>query len=205
MRFCSAWMAVGLILGFFMPVGLASAGEPLAQIQDTTRKIMAILCSPELQAPEMGAERTARIAEVVGERFAWEETAKRALGPYWGQRSPEERKEFVDLFAKLLERNYIGKFECLPPENVLFLDEQSEGNYALVGTKLLTREDRREIPVRYRMLLQGQAWRVYDVSIEGVSLVNNYRTQFNSILVKSSFDELLRMLREKIAAAPGGE
>ena len=135
------------------------------------------------------------------EVFDWNEMAKRSLGIYWKDRTPEEQKEFIKLFTVLLENTYMDKIEGYAGEKILYSRETVEDRYALVETKIVTRRDT-EVGVNYWMLSENGRWFVYDISVEGVSLVRNYRTQFNDILARSSYQELLKKLKEKQVAAP---
>jgi phospholipid transport system substrate-binding protein len=119
--------------------------------------------------------------------------SKRSLGTRWRERTPEERDRFVVLFRELLENSYLGKIEGYEGEAIRYGKETVDGPYAVVKTLVVTRKGQ-EIPVDYRMLVDGGKWRIYDVAIEGISLVNNYRSQFNSILQKSSFAEMMEKL-----------
>jgi phospholipid transport system substrate-binding protein len=134
----------------------------------------------------------------VDERFDWEEMARRALGRYWAQRTAEEKKEFVALFSELVERTYMGKVEDYSGEKVRYEGETIDGNYAVVKVNIITQKNR-DISVDYRLQKEGNEWLVYDVSIEGVSLVNNYRSQFNSIILQSSYQNLIKRLKAKVA------
>ncbi len=182
-----------LVFGMTLP-GLA--GEPTDQIKQTTDKILSIITNPALKPPSKTAEREKLIRQAVDERFDWEEMARRALATHWAKRTLEERKEFVRLFADLLERTYKKKVEDYSGEKVLYEGETKDRDYATVKVKIATKKDK-DIPVEYRLKKEGNDWFVYDVSIEGVSLVNNYRTQFNSIIVQSSYENLIKRLRDK--------
>jgi len=133
----------------------------------------------------------------VDERFDWEEMARRSLATHWANRTPEERKEFVRLFADLLERTYMKQVEDYSGEKVLYEGEAKDGDYAAVRVKIVTKKNK-DIAVEYRLKKEGNHWSVYDVSIAGVSLINNYRIQFNSIILQSSYENLIKRLREKI-------
>lgn len=187
------------ILIFFLVFGMTLpglAGEPTDQIKQTTDKILSIITNPALKPPSKTAEREKLIRQAVDERFDWEEMARRALATHWAKRTLEERKEFVRLFADLLERTYKKKVEDYSGEKVLYEGETKDRDYATVKVKILTKKDK-DIPVEYRLKKEGNDWFVYDVSIEGVSLVNNYRTQFNSIIVQSSYENLIKRLKDK--------
>jgi phospholipid transport system substrate-binding protein len=172
------------------------AADPMEEIKQTTDKILSIVTNPALKAPSKTEEREKLIHQAVYERFDWEEMARRSLATHWVKRTAEERKEFAHLFSELLERTYLKKVEGFSGEKVLYEGETKEGDYATVKIKIITKNDK-VIPVEYRLKKKGNNWFIYDVSIEGVSLVNNYRTQFNSILLQSSYEDLVKRLREK--------
>ncbi len=184
----------------FLTAGLISspalAGEPTEAIKETTDQIIGILTDPVLKSADKEEERERNIRKAVDERFDWEEMSKRTLARHWKDRTPEERKEFVDLFGRLLERTYMDKVEGYSGEKVLYVDEKVDGKYGLVTVKIVTKTDT-EILVKYRLKNKDGKWLVYDISIEGVSLVNNYRKQFNSIVTRSSYGELVDKLRAK--------
>ncbi len=172
------------------------AGEPANLIKQTVDKIIDILKDKELKKPEKTKERRAAIRKVVGERFDFEEMAKRSLALHWKKRTPEERKEFVPLFSDLLERSYIRKIEKYTDEKFLYTGEKIDGDYAVVNTKIITKGNV-ETPIEYRLLNKNGKWEVYDVVIEGVSLINNYRNQFNKIIRSNSYEELVKRMKNK--------
>ena len=184
-----------LVVGVTAPV---LAGEPTEQIKQTTDKIFSIVKDPALKGSSKAQERRRSIHKAVDERFDWGEMARRSLGRYWVQRTAEEKKEFVHLFSELVERAYMSKVEDYSGEKVQFEGEPIDGDYAVVKVNIITQKNR-DISVDYRLQKEGNEWRVYDVSIEGVSLVNNYRTQFNSIILQSSYENLLTRLKVKVA------
>lgn len=190
-----AWPGVCLLLlawllGTAFP---ALAGEPMDLIRQSTDQVIEILKDPALKEnPEL---REQKIWQVVSVRFDFEEMAKRALAIHWRDRTAQEQKEFVDLFGKLLQRSYSNKLAQYTDEKVEYLGEEIEGSRAEVRTKLVSKT--MEIPIDYRMLRKPSGWRVYDVVIEGVSLVNNYRNQFNRIVVSSGYKELVQKMRTK--------
>jgi len=128
--------------------------------------------------------------------FDWNEMAQRVLGRHWQGRTEGERAEFVRLFTDLLERAYIGKIERYSGEKVRFLGETVDGDQATVRTALVTRQGT-EIPMDYRMALRGARWLIYDVVIEHVGVVSNYRTQFDQILRTASYQELVKRIKER--------
>jgi phospholipid transport system substrate-binding protein len=174
----------------------AGAAAPLDQIKAATDRVLRILQDPELKKPDQLLVRRQQIRAVANEIFDWGETAKRALGRHWQSRTGPQREEFSALFADLVERSYVGKIEAYSGERVLFAGDTLDGDQATVRTKLVTKSSA-EIPIDYRLQREGDRWRAYDVLIEGVSLVANYRSQFNRIITQSSYEELVRKLKQK--------
>lgn len=174
----------------------ANAGVPTDQVKQTVDKVIDILKNKELKKPEKESERKAAIRKVVGERFDFEEMAKRSLALHWRNRTPQDKKEFVPLFSDLLERSYIKKIEKYTDEKILYKGEKIEGDYAVVDTEVITKRNV-ETPIEYRLLKEDAGWKVYDVVIEGVSLINNYRTQFNKIIRENSYQELVKRMKNK--------
>lgn len=185
--------AVALLVSTVSP---ALAGAPTDALKQRVDRVVQILGEP--------GDHRAAIRSIAHETFDFEEMARRALGPHWNSRTPEERREFVPLFTDLLERSYIGRIEAGRGGTVAYVGESAQGDEATVRTRVTT-EQRSEIPIDYRMHRKDGRWLVYDVNIEGVSLVNNYRSQFNSVIQSSSFAALLDRLRAKepdAAASP---
>jgi phospholipid transport system substrate-binding protein len=179
------------------------AGEPTDQIRTAIEQGIAVVKDPRLAGKGMQAERRARLREAVAPYFDFGEMAKRSLGIYWKDRSPSEREEFTRLYQDLLENSYAGKIESYQGEKIVYGKETVDPPYAVVRTEIVTTRGQ-EIPVNYLLLLEGNRWRIYDVVIEGISLVNNYRSQFGSILQKSSFEELMRKLKATIGRQEKG-
>lgn len=176
---------------------IAMAGMPTEKIKETTDKIISIVSDPALKSEEKKTERKRLIRQAIDERFNWEEMARRTLARHWRKRTEEEKREFTDLYGKLLERTYLEKVEGYSGEKVIYEGDKIDGNYGIVQIKILTQQQT-EIPTEYRVKLKGEDWLVYDISIEGVSLVNNYRSQFNSIIMRSSYEDLIKKLKQKI-------
>jgi phospholipid transport system substrate-binding protein len=174
----------------------AWAGEPTDQLRTHVDEVLKVLENPALRTPDKADERRDVIRKVANQIFDFEETAKRALGPHWQARTPAERKEFVALFTDLLERSYVSRIEQYGGEKVTYLSDQVTGDQALVKTRIVSKTGT-DIPVDYRMLKMTDGWRVYDVNIEGVSLVSNYRTQFNKIVQTESYQALVDRLKAR--------
>ena len=173
------------------------AGEPTEKIRETTDKIIGIVSNPALKGPGKAADRKRLIRQAVDERFHWEEMSRRTLARHWRKRTMEERKEFIDLYGKLLEQTYLDRVEGYSGEKVFYEGERIDGKYAVVKVKILTKQET-EISTEYRLKSNAGEWLVYDISIEGVSLINNYRTQFNSIIMRSSYKDLIKKLKTKV-------
>lgn len=184
-------------LVFLLPWREALAGLPTEQVQGTVDQVIKILTDPSLKAPAKTQERRAKLRRVIQERFDFTEMAKRSLGIHWARRTPEEREEFVRLFWDLLERSYVDKIESYSDEKSLYVGESIDGNFAVVKSKIVTKRNL-EIPIDYRLYKKGEGWWVYDIIVEDVSMVSNYRTQFNKIIRSSSYDELLKRMRTKL-------
>ncbi|MBI1894563.1 MAG: ABC transporter substrate-binding protein [Candidatus Rokubacteria bacterium] len=190
------------MMGLLVPVlivALASwahAGEATDQLRTAIDQVLKILEDPGLKKPENAKERRAQLRKTAETIFDYKETSKRALARHWAERNPEEREEFVALFADLLERAYMGKIEQYGGEKISYVSEVVEGDLATVKTKILTKS-KQEVPVDYRMLKSGGRWLIYDVIIEGVSLIGNYRNQFNRIIQTSSCGELVNRMKTR--------
>ena len=187
-------VCVALGVAFALP---AFAGEPTEVIRKTTDKIISIVQDPALQVPEKKRDRDKLIRAAAEEIFDREEMSRRTLARHWRHRTPEEKKEFMELFEDLLKKTYMDRVEGYSGEKVLYEGERVEGNYALVKVVIMTKQGNK-IPVLYRLKKKEKGWLVYDLSIEGVSLINNYRTQFNSIIMRSSFKGLMEKLKAKV-------
>jgi len=177
--------------------GLAAAGLPTDQTRETVDKVLSIL-----RSGANGDQRRQQLRDTINPRFDFSEMAKRSLGPHWSRRSPQEQQEFVKLFTDLLENSYVDKIEGYNGEKVLYSREQVDGDNAEVFTKIHTKKGE-EFSINYKLHRGGKEWRVYDVVVEDISLVNNYRSQFNRILANASFDELLRKLQQKTPEIKG--
>ena len=174
----------------------ATAGAPTEQLRTQVDRVLKLLDDAALKAPDKVKERRVAVRNVADEIFDFAETAKRSLGRHWAARTPQERDEFVKLFGDLLERSYISKIELYGGEKIQYIGDKIDGETAIVQSKLLTKTGS-EVPIEYRMLKKGERWLVYDVVIEGVSLVANYRTQFNKIIQTSSYQDLVKKMKTR--------
>jgi phospholipid transport system substrate-binding protein len=199
-------VALIFALGLVLSAGgarLATAGAPADQLKTQIDRVLKVLDDPELKKDGKGKDRRTAVRKIANDIFDFGETARRSLGRHWQARSPAERDEFVQLFADLLERSYISRVELYGGEKIQYLGDTIDADQGKVQTRLLTKGGS-DIPIEYRMHRKGERWLVYDVIIEGVSLVANYRTQFNKIIQTSSYPELIRKMKLKqVELSPG--
>jgi phospholipid transport system substrate-binding protein len=175
--------------------GRAEAGEPQEKVKVTVDDVVAILANKTLQLQE----RRAKIRQAVLQRFSFDEMAQRALAQHWRTLTPPQRQEFVGLFTDLLEGSYITRIANANPgsQSVRYVKETIDHDQAAVHTEIVNERDA-PTTVEYRLLHKDGDWKVYDIVIEGVSLVNNYRTQFNTIISKDSYAGLVKQMRLKL-------
>jgi phospholipid transport system substrate-binding protein len=185
-------MALTLVTALAVPP--ASAGAPTDQLKAQVDRVLKLMDDPALK--DKAKDKRAAVRKVADDIFDFGETAKRSLGRHWADRTQAERDEFVKLFGDLLERSYISKIELYGGEKIQYVGDKIEGDQASVMSKLLTKTNT-EVPIEYRMLKKGERWLVYDVIIEGVSLISNYRTQFNKIIQTSSYAELVKKMKSR--------
>lgn len=176
----------------------ALAGEPLELVKSAGERVIAILKDPKLKAPDKKKERVERLKEIINPIFDYEEMARRTLGAHWRRRTPAEQQEFMKLFRAFLETVYSEKVDLYDGERAVYGRETIDQDYAEVESKV-TNAKGEESPVLYRLKRTDGKWKVYDAVVENVSIVSNYRSQFDRVLTKSSFEELKRLLREKTA------
>ena len=181
----------------------ARAGLPTDQIKATVDKAQLVLRDPRLKPATKQSERREQLKQVLFSRFNFAEMAKRSLGANWTRRTPQEQEEFVRLFTEVLERAYADIIESYIDEKIIYLAEKVDSGYADVNSKIVTTKGE-EYSINYRAQLVGNEWKVYDVVAENISLVNNYRSQFSRVIAKSSYEELVRRLKDKneFAGAP---
>jgi phospholipid transport system substrate-binding protein len=192
----SRLFAAAVALAVLLPGPRAFAGIPTDQLRTRIDQVVKVLEDPALRGDGKITERRQRVRAIANEIFDWQETARRSLARHWQARTEGERGEFVKLFGDLLERSYISKIELYGGEKITYVGESVDGDQAAVRTKIITKQGT-EVPVEYRMLRRGDRWLVYDVVIESVSLINNYRSQFNKIIQTSSYQELVKKMKTK--------
>ena len=182
-----------------MVVGLLAApcyaGPPTEAMKTTIEEVLRIIHEKDLKQPAKSEDRRKQLEKTVGARFDYQEMSRRALGAPWNTLTDQQKEDFVSLFQTLLTNSYADKIETYSGEGVQYLTERMEKEYAEVRTKVLS--GKTEIPLDYRLINKSDDWRVYDVVVDGVSLVNNYRGQFSKILRASSYSDLVDQLRKK--------
>lgn len=195
-------LGVLLLALSFLP-GSARAGVPTDQIKATVDKAVAVLKDPLLKPAAKVKERRDQLKQILFARFDFTEMAKRALGSNWRRRTPQEQDEFVRLFTDILEHAYADIIESYSDEKIVYVNERIDGKFADIGSKIVTGKGE-EYSINYKAHLVSNEWKVYDVVAENISLVNNYRSQFHRVISHSSYEELLRRLRDKseFAGAP---
>jgi len=190
--------AVVLLLLFFILVvpSLSSAGAPTEQVRASVDQVLTILKNPQLRSTAKTKERRDQLRQAISSRFDFAEMARRSLGSQWRRIGPKEQEEFVRLFTDLLERAYIDRIEGYSDEKFAYVREILDKNYAEVNSRIVTHNGD-EFSLNYKVLLKNGEWKVYDVVVENISLVNNYRSQFIRIITNSSYEELVRRMKDK--------
>jgi phospholipid transport system substrate-binding protein len=185
---------VGLLVLSTVQGGWAATAQE--QLKGAIDRVVSTLDSPAMKGEGKAADRRAAVRQIANEIFDFGEIARRSLGRYWQPLSEAQRAEFLGLFGDLLERSYISKIELYGGEKIVYSGERMDGDLAIVSTKIITKNGT-EVPIDYRLFRRGDNWKVYDVNIEGISLVSNYRTQFNKIIQSSGYNTLVDRMKAK--------
>jgi phospholipid transport system substrate-binding protein len=174
------------------------AGVPMDTVQKNVNNVLNVLGDPKLKAASAKEIKKDKLRVIFDEMFDEIEFSRRTLGRNWNSLNAAQRTDFVNLFEQILEKNYADKILDYTNEKVEFYKENILSNtQAEIQSKIITAS--KEIPIFYRVMLKDGKWKVYDVVIENVSLVQNYRTQFNDILAKNTPEQLLEILRQKVS------
>ncbi len=190
-------VALALLGSLAVTVSSPGAEAPMVAVRETVGQVLRILDDPALKDPAKHTQRRRMLEEIAAERFDYAEMAKRVLGGYWKPLTETQRKEFVEVYKSFLSDKYAGRIEDYTgrKQEASYLTERIEGSYAEVRTEL--RSDKTTLPMDYRLVLKDGRWSAYDIIIDGVSLVSNYRSQFQKIIRDSSYEELVNKLRER--------
>jgi phospholipid transport system substrate-binding protein len=185
-----------MVVTFVRP---AEAAVPTEQLRITIDSILVILKDPNLKGPSNKVARRAKLSATVQKRFSFKEMSRRSLGKNWKERTPAEKKEFIKVFRDLIQNSYFTKMETYTDEKIVYDSERTKGKSSIIKTFVIT-STATEIPINYRMKQNKKGeWMVYDIVVEGISLVSNYRSSFASELSKGSFGDLVASLKKKIA------
>jgi len=195
-------LAVAVMAAVALGAGVrpAAAATPTEELRLYTDRVLKIMQDPAL-TPQ--ARRLA-VRDLATEAFDVSETAKRSLGQHWQRLTPEEREEFVKVFRDLLEQTYVSRIDEYGGERIRYVGEQVDGDTGSVRAMIVTKGGT-EVPVESRVLRRGDRWLIYDVLIENVSLVSNYRSQFDRIIRTASYDELMRRLKTQVQVLTQGK
>ncbi len=193
-----ALVATGAMV--LLAVGGAWAGTPTEDLRGYTDRVLQIMQDPALSAKA----RKDAVRDVAVNAFDVSETAKRALGTHWQKRTPAERDEFVGVFRDLLEQTYVSRLDEYGGERIRYVSERVDGDNAVVRAAIVTRTGT-EVPVESRLLARQGRWLIYDILIENVSLVANYRSQFDRVIRSESYEELVKRLRARVEALGTGK
>ena len=191
------WLPFLLAASFLFVALPLNAGAPSDQTRATIEKVLAILTDSSVKS-----ERLDRLRQTIRPTFDFAEMAKRSLGPHWQRRTPAEQQEFVKLFTDLVESSYVDAIESYNGEKVVIANEKQDKDFAEVNTKIITKKGE-EFAIDYKLHQTSGGWKIYDAVIENVSLVNNYRSQFNRVIGKSSYEDLVSKMKDKQFDAPG--
>jgi phospholipid transport system substrate-binding protein len=176
---------------------VAPAGEPTEAIRNAVNEGVEILKNAKLDNQKQRAEVIDRLRQIVYPLFDFQEMAMRSLGANWRRLNPQQRKEFVTTFTALLEKTYADQIDLYNGQKVVYTGESIDGNYAQVESRIIDKNNQ-NYSVVYRLHQVDGKWRIYDVIAENISLVNNYRAQFNRVIAKSSFEELLKVMKQQL-------
>jgi phospholipid transport system substrate-binding protein len=185
------------------PAPAATPDEPIQVIRRAADRVVDVLQDPRLRAPARAGERRDALRRAVEPAFDFDAMARHALGRHWRGRTDAERRHFTTLFRRLVERAYFRKLEGYDGERVVYRGASTDRAYATVRTEIATRRGT-DVPVDYELARHDGRWRVEDVLIEGVSLVENYREQFDTIVDESSYRTLVARMEAKVGAEARG-
>ncbi|MDD2582357.1 MAG: ABC transporter substrate-binding protein [Desulfuromonadaceae bacterium] len=183
-----------LLLTASLFMASVASANPVDDVKKTVDEVVRIVASKDMK--KNPAKRRQALKKSISTIFDYSEMAKRSMGKYWNMRTPAEKKHFTELFASLLENSYAGKIESYNNEKIVYIRDFVDGDYAEVRSKVIT-PARDEFTLDYRLAKQNGKWMVYDVIIEGVSLVSNYRSQFNKIITANGYNKLVEKLQSK--------
>lgn len=190
-------LGAALVVAALAWAGAAGGAAPTDRVRGVINEVLAIQNDPGLQGPQHEARRSAEIKRVIAQGFNFGEMARRSLGREWDRLAPAQRRDFTEVLGDLFQDSYSKLvLNFLKRETIRYGAETVQGNEAQVKT-VIERLAREQIPVDYRLLQTGGRWDLVDVVIDGVSIVENYRSQFNRIIRTTSFDTLVKKMKIK--------
>ena len=197
------WLVIGISFALILSAGKAVQASSITDgLKATIDQVISVVTDPQYQNDRQ--TRRAKMKGIIFPKFNFLEMGKRSLGSKrWKERSPEERKIFIDVFGKLLENSYANKLESYHDEKINYIDEIVKGKYAMVKTEVIRKNG--TVNVDYKLIRGGGEWRVYDIVVEGVSMIKNYRSQFARIIHQDSFDTLMEKLNAKVDKLEDGQ
>lgn len=197
------WLVIGISFALILSAGKAVQASGITDgLKATIDQVISVVTDPQYQNDRQ--TRRAKMKGIIFPKFNFLEMGKRSLGSKrWKERSPEERKIFIDVFGKLLENSYANKLENYRDEKINYVDEIIKGKYAMVKTEVIRKNG--TVDIDYKLIQGGGEWRVYDIVIEGVSMIKNYRSQFARIIHQDSFDTLMEKLNSKVDKLEDGQ
>ena len=197
------WLVIGISFALILSAAKAVQASSITDgLKATIDQVISVVTDPQYQDDRQ--TRRAKMKGIIFPKFNFLEMGKRSLGSKrWKERSPEERKIFIDVFGKLLENSYANKLESYHDEKINYVDEIVKGKYAMVKTEVIRKNG--TVNVDYKLIRGGGEWRVYDIVVEGVSMIKNYRSQFARIIHQDSFDTLMEKLNAKVDKLEDGQ
>lgn len=186
-------LAILLLSTLLWPIGVSASTTPLQDISTTVDELLVVLRNNDLGK----TERRVQLSNLIRARFEFETMSRSTLGKHWNKATPEQQEKFMALFSDLLEATYIGRIEAYTDETVIYGDEKIRSGKALVETQIQTKSV--AIPIDYKLVETDKGWFVYDVVIEGVSLVRNFRSSYGTIVDRDGFDDLFAQMETKIS------
>lgn len=200
LKACLAVATLAVALGF-AHAAMAVGGDPMAEVKETVRQVLAIVTDPTYKSAT--SERRERLREVIAPRFDFSDMARSAMGYHWRTLSQAQRQDFVRVFTGLLEASYMGKIEGYKGQKIVYVKETQDGSLAQVNTNIVPKGGE-PIAVNYRLKQSDGNWKVYDVVIDNISLVGNYRNQFNRIMNQQGYDKLIGAIKKKQQSIDSG-
>jgi phospholipid transport system substrate-binding protein len=189
-------LGLAILLTYLLLPAASWSGSPMEQVRATVDRVLALVRNPNPKSKAQIDAQRRQLVEVISPRFDFSEMAKRSLGRHWAGRTSEEQREFVKVFAALMGKSYADNIESYTTQHVLYIREGEDRNYSQVDTRIVA-ENGPPLSINYKLHSVDKEWKIYDLVIEDISIVGNYRSQFDRIIGRSSFADLVRTMKEK--------